>query len=362
MEYPINNVIRGMMQGAAIGQMLRRAAVEREALARQKMLDRQNQQVADAEMQIRLGQATRPIQNGMVEGEGPTFDAPKEVGGFLPGVRPAKGPADPARTIRYETGDGRLLQGEVLTPAEQAGRGMQARLQLERALEDMRIDEVKRKHGAELDTYGVPITEQLAGHFGLPSGVRVLPQHLDDLIRADAYGAAVDERKAARQAKPSVTLKSSHVSTDDSGSQNLVQEYSDGTVVEKPLKSRGRRTREAASGEGGPKKPSPLTLIGIDRRKKDALHRVEQEFSKKRVHSDEERARLRSEKQRIQDDYEDELARLGVPVQHFEYPQDKPAQGGGSPSGSLRVGASVRLKDGRTVTIKKLNADGTFEY
>jgi hypothetical protein len=105
-------------------------------------------------------------------------------------------------------------------------------------------------------------------------------------------------------------------------------------------------------------------------------------------------ADLHQAKQGAQDTYEQELQQYGVPTQHMEYPDEGSAQGGQGDTtakpatsqkpaasapqqqqkpqqpkkeasqlpGGQKAGMQVTLKSGQTVTIKKIYADGTFEY
>jgi hypothetical protein len=139
------------------------------------------------------------------------------------------------------------------------------------------------------------------------------------------------------------------------------------------------------------KTATPTQFRYIETKKQERLMKAEKE-AKKRIHGDPVKglegeppdavyADLEREKQQIQDAYEAEIAASGGEPTHVEYDgQQKPAAPkpaapapktqpkaaapakAASAAMAPAVGSTVTLKDGRTVVIKKINPDGTFEY
>jgi len=78
---------------------------------------------------------------------------------------------------------------------------------------------------------------------------------------------------------------------------------------------------------------------------------------------DEAKSRLAFEKNQAQQAYEDAIKNAGGTAQHFDYgnnPAPRPKAQQAQPQ--IQPGQSVTLKNGRTVTVKTVNPNGTFTY
>lgn len=133
----MNPVLSGLMRGLSIGNMLRRTAMEKELLERQKLRDERTDQLQDLEVMQRLQQIGRPVEGGrvtspeVIHGDTPAGMLPETAGALGIGDRITQmnRPADARRTARYKMRDGQTLETELLTPEEQARIAMQQRIQ-----------------------------------------------------------------------------------------------------------------------------------------------------------------------------------------------------------------------------------------
>lgn len=121
--------------------------------------------------------------------------------------------------------------------------------------------------------------------------------------------------------------------------------------------------RQESIGNGRAATATPAQSIKIERDKRTALTAAEAK-AKQRIAEGEDPqavyADLENIKQGIQDTYEAEIEAGGGSTQHVEYGKKKPTQ---KPVASkFKPGDMVKLKSGQTVTIKRINPDGTFEY
>lgn len=124
----INPVLQGIMQGVSVGNMIRQSALQQEAAEREKLRFEHERQVRDLQTRMTLGSATRPVvAGGMVREELdaslPEFD-PANPG--TPKMRKQRTgvmrPVDRARLVRYKTADGETIEGELMSPEDQAQR------------------------------------------------------------------------------------------------------------------------------------------------------------------------------------------------------------------------------------------------
>ena len=150
----VQHIMRGMSQGAAIGNMLRRAALEEEALGRAKARQERETELQDrthALDMLKLG--AKPVQSGMVSEKlraAAEYDSKKPHTLFagpveFDGLRPV----NKAQIYSYKTAAGEERQYEIPTLDEQTKRVVEA----ERIKQEM-LDAVKRKNLLELQKMG----------------------------------------------------------------------------------------------------------------------------------------------------------------------------------------------------------------
>jgi hypothetical protein len=235
-------------------------------------------------MQDMLANSTRPISAGMVTEDAMIPDVPGLIGGGTPYQQQRK--ADATRAVKYKTADGRMIEGELLSPKEQADRAREFAVQRAREEAQARAD----VNQGTFDRTSIPLPTDLATMLGAEPGTRIKPEQLDELARA---AASVNEFKlrVEQAGKPKEkTVRSSNLSKDDSGRQVQVVTYSDGTIEERPLKSRGTTKQAGGGRDGGPTAGQSLiqerfdTKMQLDSQKElDRLQEKENELHAQRL-------------------------------------------------------------------------------
>jgi hypothetical protein len=213
MNNPVQDIIRGMYEGALTGHMLRRGQMEQEQMAMARVKAQRDNEEHDIRQRVMLGQLARPVAGGAVEdvqsvnADLPQNDplnpgTPKMVKQKMPVLRKA----DKSRVVKHRGMDGQETEYELRTPQEQAQSQLQQQLaateavtrlkggieqEFDVAKETRAVANARTKRQQDLQDEGLPVPPELAKRFGLPANTRILPQHLDDLVRSDAYGENV---------------------------------------------------------------------------------------------------------------------------------------------------------------------------
>lgn len=226
--------LRGFMNGFLMAQQLRRARQEQDMLQQREMDAQRRAEREDLDFQIRLLAAgARPVTPGdeFEAATGKAYDVMPDPRG-LPTLRERR--SDLAGRI-VKTSRGSFVMPSEFEREQKAERTALKSQAIEREgsrrqAED-KLELQRRARAQELEQVGVPVDR--LGIPGLPPGLRVLPQHVAELSRLAPQGR---------------TIKNVSTSVDDSGRQTQILTYSDGTVVERALKARGKTK---AAGEGG---------------------------------------------------------------------------------------------------------------
>lgn len=140
MVNPANDIIQSMMQGALMGNMLRRAQTEQQTLAQERAKNEQQLQLNDLETRMKLAAVTRPVSGGAVEDTLDLSQTPgvsKSLASQMPGPQKVTRKADASRMVKYKGADGSVFEGELLTPAEQASQRMSMDLAKAKALQQI---------------------------------------------------------------------------------------------------------------------------------------------------------------------------------------------------------------------------------
>lgn len=153
---PLQGVIQGVLQGHRIASMLRQESLHREALERGKAQDARRSQIEDIQNLMLLRSTGRPVENGMVTEQ---TEIPGTIPGFPSlGAREVEGKrqARSADVRRYKTADGRTVESEAYTPAEQgaiARRSLEAEASVKNraALDRLRGEEEVKEPARQAD-------------------------------------------------------------------------------------------------------------------------------------------------------------------------------------------------------------------
>lgn len=160
----INPVLSGLLRGLAVGNMLRRAALERDLMERQKVREERMDQLQDLEVMQRLQALGRPVDSGrvtsqeMIRGAAPPGILPETATALGIGDRmlSVNRPADPRRTAKYTTRQGQVIETELLTPEEQATRSLQQRLAEAQLTRSLRRVQIPGYEGGPVDPEVIP--------------------------------------------------------------------------------------------------------------------------------------------------------------------------------------------------------------
>lgn len=256
MVNPVNDIIGGMMQGAALGNMLRQAAIQQDEVKRRQIEFAQDQELEDYRRRDLIGKYTRPVDGGMVSEERdasmPVFDyqnpgKPK----FEMRKTTLKRPVDKSRLAKFKLSDGTEISGEMLTPEEQRKREFtqsieEARekgrlaslLQTEQAGQ---IQRLKDEHDARvLNDTGIPLDNFIAQTLGIPAGRKVSPSQIDEMGRAAASLMNAKSLATQRSQPKSEEYNAPHFITDDEGNVTQVMTTKSGTTTTKRLGKLGK--------------------------------------------------------------------------------------------------------------------------
>ncbi len=252
------------------------------------------------------------------------------------------------------------------------------------------LDSETQKAQALRSAKVIPVKDGAFPHFLIPSGGVTAEE-------AASLGNAEDKLTPAEPKKKGFAV-SFH--TDDHGNVTPITTNLDTMEI-----TPGKAIPGIGTSKADPNAPKPVTaaqLRQIVQKKGTGLQKAEDNFRKalqaqaKDGLADPDavqqaQANLTKDKQAAQDEYEEGLSTLGLPVKHFDYgaqaqaaaPAPKPvakaapkaapkpaaasnplqAQAASAqPKPQFKEGQTVKLKSGQTVTIKKLNPNGTFEY
>jgi hypothetical protein len=129
-------------QSAAMGQEIRnaieRASIQREAHMRQQWRDERNAAVEDAGIQMRMLGAGRGVTGGQVQ---ETADYSR--------------PADPSRTVSFQTAGGRNIETEIYTPEDISRRASVAEVARQKMLGEAELEQKQAALGLTVDIPGM---------------------------------------------------------------------------------------------------------------------------------------------------------------------------------------------------------------
>lgn len=354
MGLPINPVLSGLMRGAALGQMIRRNAMERELMERQRVRDEREAQMEDLRATDLLTRMGRPIIGGAVEETMKTGvdSLPSSIKIDQPLIRKA----DASRTVKYKTRDGRTIESELLTPAEQkrmAREDLQGELAMrnESALDRMRREatlkaQMEQENGIDPALFG------LAG-----DGRKRSPEHVAALVRAAEYRANTESLIKQRGARPEDPIQTVFHTTNDAGDVTpVIVRKSGKTATGEVLRGAGKKARPV-KGESGEKPATKAQTVQVEARKQAALRAAETKFRRKELDEDQ----LIQEKQAAEDAYVAELGALGIEARPVQYgpiqkgaakvapaPAAAPVQRARNP----KTGEIVELRNGQWVKVQ----------
>jgi hypothetical protein len=182
-------LLEGFVQGHAIAQRIRQAAIEEAHLAMQQQQFEQQRQMQDLGLVERFNAiGARPVEGGAVTEEA---DIPGMVGVRAPITRKA----DSSRTVRYKTRAGQDLTYELPTPEEQARRARethQADLEMAERVKDTAAADRLRREGLLVTPEGSTLLGGI-----VPAGTRVPLANVDDILRAMVYHHKLGRGKSA---------------------------------------------------------------------------------------------------------------------------------------------------------------------
>jgi hypothetical protein len=215
-----------LSQGVQVAQHLTQAALQMRELQQQREAEQARQQLAQQEFQAqqqqRLGQAltngAQPVRPDGTAGPG----APRATQTMTPG--------DPNTAQPVTTFDQSNMQQFQADPARTytvAGQQLQAP-----TIQEQLDRQIASKKALE-DADRIPVSDKLADAAGLPRGTKVSPEHLAGL------GAMAHWLNPPQQDN-SPTVLHTQIIGDDKGNQTIVNQLSDGTVKETPLKAKGK--------------------------------------------------------------------------------------------------------------------------
>jgi hypothetical protein len=131
---PLQDLIAGTLQGHEVANLIRRTAMEQEAMTRAAFEQDRNNQIEDISIQQKLLQAGRPIEGGAVREQGSLGSIAGPIGDKARAAMPTgenqsyeflRKP-DSSRSVKHKTMDGRTLEYELKTPEEQAQEHLKA--------------------------------------------------------------------------------------------------------------------------------------------------------------------------------------------------------------------------------------------
>ncbi|HNY39491.1 MAG TPA: hypothetical protein PKJ41_03820 [Bryobacteraceae bacterium] len=180
---PINPVLSGLLNGYAVGNMLRRSAMEKDQYERAKLRQDWADQAEDASIQSRLLAAGRPVEGGTVAEQmlAPRIEGAPES--LQSGPTTIYRKPDSSRMVKYKTRDGRQLEYELYTPDEQFSRRLKEASLLSDAKTMAAISQKKKL----LDEFGVQLPSEVASKLGPGFQGKIDPTQLssiDDVLRA----------------------------------------------------------------------------------------------------------------------------------------------------------------------------------
>ena len=197
MSTGVNPIVSGLLNGYALAQRIRQAALEQQVMERQKAAAEQESQMRDLQTRMMLNQNGRPVSPaGTVEEDTIT---PPNIGGIpedtlnAGAFKPVR-KAEPGRTVRYKSPSGEIITTELYSPEEQAAKAMQSRLAESKALGSVDVwkEAEKAKALRELNQYHVP------GYGDVSKEV------IPFLIAKEAQKAAEDRAAADRTSRENI--------------------------------------------------------------------------------------------------------------------------------------------------------------
>jgi hypothetical protein len=374
------------------GQGLVQLAAQLRAAAEQQGQFQQEMRLRGQDQQLRQDEfANTQKQQGVQNQQQQYGDLASALQNGWKPVAPGAPPADPSRVIT--------------PPGSTQGFYVPTQDETNAAATKQKGDEAKAVNDA--NSYSAPwLSQALESHMGVPTGSltgvqlpkQALPGMLQQMFKPDPVAKTVTP----------------HIEKDTNDNGDVTTRAFDQTAGTKlwsnTEKGIGPRRKDPdAQGNGGPKPPTNTQLNAVSNKMKVSLARAEAAFKKAMGnakiggYTDTEAAGqaladLHTAKQGAQDTYEQELQQYGIPTQHVEYSEEKAddttkqgAQGtqpvtpttpakpaAAAPQqqqkpqqpkkeasrlpGGQKAGMQVTLKSGQKVTIKKIYADGTFEY
>lgn len=245
---PLAQVVEGVQNAVMLADRLRRTAQDRQEFEHRKERYAQEAQARDLNLRGLLQNITRPVEAGTVSDQ---LHGLAE-GNPLAAAIQIRRPVDKSRLLRPKLSTGQTIEGELLTPEEQAQRQLQMRLREADALSGQKASDAVKGRQAMLKAFGIDVANPAGG------SARVLPGEVDDVGRGFRNLLPIDQ-----DAPQSVGY-----ATDDQGRRTV-------TIVSK----RGRITEKKLSGLGKSKAPPREGGDVQSRFEQRALDTAEKEMS-----------------------------------------------------------------------------------
>lgn len=328
-------------QGFANAQLIRNAAMyaqaQREALDRVRVKTQRDQLTDDLEQRLMMqDRGATPVGPGgtvPISGRIADYGAPTAPG--LPDMSIASrvmnagsdyagtAPADPSRVVKVANGD----QYQLPTADE---------------AEDLAEKKAARKALGDPRNRPVKVTGDLAKYTGVEDGTEVpLSEYVPMVQRATAAkreeeARARDQMRQELQTRQQEERERHNQEQEAIGNRNAASSERRASAIE-------ARVEQAGGGAGKP--PSSAKLLPIEVRKRQAMQKAEDRYTKAMraaklggkvdpAAAQDALDQLRTDKQNAQDLYETALSQLGVPVDHLDVNDAAPAAPKAAPAGT----------------------------
>lgn len=255
----ISPIIRGLINGFSLGNMLQQQQIDQRRMAQQERQQAFDQDMRQADLIQRVTAAGgRPVTQGdqyeMDTGTKVTFNEGLPITG---GPSITSSPSDLTSRVLQIPGGGPRV---VLPSLDESMAREQAfnqrtlldrnRAEAERKAMDLKLQE--EAAARQLEVTGIPLPADLARRYGM-EGRKVLPTQLDDIVRADTY------RQSVSQPAKKEVINTYRYQGPGGLTERVV--FKDGTFQETPLNGQQLPARSgsgrAKGGAGGARKLTP---------------------------------------------------------------------------------------------------------
>jgi len=188
----VRHIMAGIQQGAAIANMLRRAALDEEVMARDKARMERENQMHDIQLQKTLQSSGRPVEGNVVR------DKVKMPGAEIPGMDPRVAqaigvgdrlvemarPVDKSRLMRTKLSDGREVAVEAFTQDELRERDLAERTAIGELLTKLKLGEVGQLREMGESPGAIAATNQTAANLRAAAGMLASDARNSDTLRS----------------------------------------------------------------------------------------------------------------------------------------------------------------------------------